>query len=369
MNITQQKNESTEDIEKIPYIFESAVLKYPEETKDLISIIIPIYNAKELYLREALDSVIAQTFENWEAILIDDGSTDKTVEKICMEYVDKNTKFKYIYKNNEGALLARKTGLENSRGEFIAYLDSDDAYHPQYLEKMFAKIKEGNNDFVWCNYEDFNKKVKFLKGNVGAEDCKFSENSLENCRNISKFLTNLWNKLVKRSIWSKVLFLQANYICGTDTPKVLQIIYHSKKAEFVPDRLYLYRFNSVNSVTFSAALKQLRMVQYTTHIIVVYMLMRHFFGTDEAENFLATRHEFRNYFLLSKEAIIYHKIEYVKNFVPAFSRGLKRAKNINFFKKAILISACKGFPLPFVFCHKVKDIWLTIKARLYNFVF
>ncbi|MDR2554009.1 MAG: glycosyltransferase [Fibromonadaceae bacterium] len=355
-----------EDTQQIPYAFELAVLKYPEETKNLISIIIPIYNAKELYLREALDSVIAQTFENWEAILVNDGSTDKIVEKICMEYAEKNLKFKYIYKNNEGALLARKSGLENSKGEFIAYLDSDDAYHPQYLEKMFAKIKERDNDFVWCNYEDLDKKVKFLKGDVGAKYYKFNENSLENCRNISKFLTNLWNKLVKRSIWAKILFLNANYICGTDTPKVLQIIYHSKKAEFIPDRLYLYRFSSTNSVTFSDSVKQLRLVQYTTHIIVVYMLMKRFFGADEAENFLASRNEFRNYFLLSKDAIIHHKIEYVENFVPAFLRGLKRAKDIGFFKKTILILACKDFPLPFIFCHKAKNMCLHIKAGLYN---
>jgi len=353
--------------ERIPYTFELAVLKYPEETKDLISIIIPIYNTKELYLREALDSVADQTFDNWEAILVDDGSTDETIKKICTEYAEKDSRFKYIRKNNEGALLARKTGLENSRGEFIACLDGDDAYHPQFLKKMFTKIKDGNNDFVWCNYEDLAGKIKFSMGTVGAEDCRFSENSLENCRNIGKFLTNLWNKLVKRSIWAKILFLQANCICGTDTPKVLQIIYYSKKAEFIPDRLYLYRFSSVSSVTFSDSLKQLRTVQYTTHIIVVYLLMKRFFGTDEAELFLASRNEFRNYFLLSKKAIIFHKIEYVANFVPAFLRGLKKTKNISFFKKIVLILACKGCPLPFIFFHKAKNTWLAIKAGLYNY--
>jgi len=221
MNAISQNNNNAEELEKVPYTFESAVLKYQEETKGLVSIIIPVYNT-ELYIKEALDSVIAQTYKNWEAILVNDGSTDNSPE-ICVEYAKKDSRFIYICKEkNEGLLLARKTGLENARGEYIANLDSDDIYKPQFLEKMLAKIKEGDNDFVVCNFEGLGGKNPPIKTR-----CKFSEDKLENCRNIRNFLPNVWNKLIKRSVYAKVLFPQTHIIYGEDFIQTISILYYS----------------------------------------------------------------------------------------------------------------------------------------------
>jgi len=345
---------------KVPYNFVPVVLKYQEETKDLVSVIIPIYNT-ELYIRQTLDSLIAQTFENWEAVLVDDGSTDES-PKICIEYSEKDSRFKYIRKNNQGALWARKTGLENSRGEFIACLDSDDAYSPQYLEKMFAKIKDGNNDFVYCNFEDLNGKEKFMWGKpFGAKNCKLTENKLENCYNMSGyFRNNLWNKLVKRNIYAKVLFPEI-ITFGEDVIQTLQIIYHSEKAEFIPDSLLLYRINSITSASspLSSLKKEKHKVQYVIYAVAIYMLMERFFGACEAEKFFADG-AFANYFLLSKKTILHHKIEYAENFVPAFLRGLKN-KRKNFFYKIIFILAYRGFTIPLIICRRVQNIFWRAK--------
>jgi glycosyltransferase involved in cell wall biosynthesis len=324
-------------METIPYAFEPVVLKYLEETKDLISVIIPIYNA-ELYLREALDSVIAQTFQNWEAILVDDGSTDRSSE-ICAEYAQKDFRFKYIRKSNEGTLFARKTGLENSKGEFIANLDSDDAYCSQFLEKMVAKLKEGNNDFVWCYADDMDGKE-----GIWFSETEFGEDKFENCYNFREFGAALWIKLVKRSIYAKVLYPKINISLEEDPVQILQITYHSNKAQYVPDVLYLYRMSSVTSVskTCNVISKENRRIQRALSGVAIYMLMKQLLGESNAEKIFAET-AFPSYFRVGKKAIERNKIEYVRNFIPVFLRGLKKSKKRSLFSKVTLMLLCKIF--------------------------
>lgn len=323
------------NMESVPYTFEPVVLKYSEETKDLISVIVPIYNA-ELYLKEALDSVMAQTFQNWEAILVDDGSTDKSPE-ICAEYAEKDSRFKYIRKNNEGTLWARKTGLENSKGEFTANLDSDDAYCPQFLEKMLAKLKEGNNDFVWCDADDLDGKE-----GIWLSSTEFGEDKFENCYKFREFGAALWIRLVRRNIYAKVLFPKINIVLDEDPVQILQITYHSKRAERVPDVLYLHRMSSVISVarTYNVISKENRRIQYVLSGVAIYMLMKQLLGKNNAE-IIFSETAFINYFRICKKTITRHKAEYVHNFIPAFFNGLKKSKKHSLFRKIILMLACK----------------------------
>ena len=348
-----------ENMENVPYAFETVTLKHSKEVEGLISIIVPIYNV-ELYLKEALDSVIAQTFENWEAILVNDGSTDKSSE-ICLEYAKKDSRFKYICKeHNEGLLLARKTGLENSIGEFIANLDSDDAYHPQFLEKMFAKINEGDNDFVYCNFEDLDGKEELLYGKpIETREYQLSENKLENCLNFLSFgYAFLCNKLIRRSVFMKVLYPQINLVQNEDTIQCLQIIYYSKRTEYISDGLYLVRIASATSVsrTLNIFSEDKRKSQRIISMITSYLLMKQFFGANDAELFFASvLIRFSDCFVLSDKSMAYHKIEYAKNFIPAFSRGLSKSKTKNL-RWIVLTLASKGFPQPFRILSNTKKI-------------
>jgi glycosyltransferase involved in cell wall biosynthesis len=354
--------------ERVPFAFETAVLKYQEETKGLVSVIIPIYNG-ELYMRDALDSVIAQTFENWEAVLVDDGSTDKTSE-ICAEYVKKDSRFKYVRKeNNEGLLLARKTGLENSKGEFIANLDHDDVYHPQFLEKMFAKMKTGDNDFVWCNFEDLNGKETVLYGkDIKVKDCKLGECKLENCRKYFDFGNAfLWNKLIKRYIYAKVLFPLVKLVQHEDMIQHLQIVYHSERAELVDNISYRLRINSITSTSraFSVVSKENRYVYGVICMVSFYLIAEHLFGTQETEENFADQFVFLlgYYFLPDKKTFIRHKMEYAQNFIPMFSKSVTKTKYRNF-RWVLLVLACKGFPQPFRIYCDVKRMLNNVKARL-----
>ena len=113
-----------------------------------ISIIVPVYKV-EKYLRRCLDSIVAQTFTNWECILVDDGSPDNS-GKICDEYAEEDARFRVIHKQNEGVAKARLTAFENSQGELITFIDSDDYVSELYLEKLSKPILEDNADMVSC---------------------------------------------------------------------------------------------------------------------------------------------------------------------------------------------------------------------------
>lgn len=99
---------------------------------ELISIIVPVYGV-EKYLRQCVDSVLAQTYSNWELILVDDGSQD-ACPAICDEYVAKDSRIKVIHQENGGLSCARNAGLKDSYGSFVTFLDADDAFHPRFLE-------------------------------------------------------------------------------------------------------------------------------------------------------------------------------------------------------------------------------------------
>ena len=129
--------------------------------QDKVSIITPVYNS-EKYINETIKNVINQTYTNWEMLLVDDCSTDKSAE-IIKEYCTKDSRIKYFkLKENSGAAVARNFALENSTGRFIAYLDADDLWKKDKLEKQMNFMLDKNYAFTCTSYEkiDENGKTK-----------------------------------------------------------------------------------------------------------------------------------------------------------------------------------------------------------------
>ena len=123
------------------------------ENSGLISVIIPVYNV-EKYLRECVDSVLSQSYENFEIILVDDGSTDNS-GKICDEYAEKYDKITVVHKENGGLSDARNKGLSLAQGEYIYFLDSDDFIVPEAFEELVSAIIRTNADFVFFDSLSF----------------------------------------------------------------------------------------------------------------------------------------------------------------------------------------------------------------------
>lgn len=114
-----------------------------------ISIIVPIYKA-EKYINRCIDSIIAQTFTDWECILVDDGSPDNS-GKICDEYAECDERFRIIHKDNGGVSSARQVGLDLARGDYVIHADPDDWIEPNMLEELYTKAMDIDADMVICD--------------------------------------------------------------------------------------------------------------------------------------------------------------------------------------------------------------------------
>lgn len=123
----------------------------------LISVIVPVYNVAN-YLEECVCSIIKQTYQAWELILVDDGSTDDS-GKLCDIFAEKNRKIKVIHQENKGVSVARNTGILNATGEYLMFIDADDWVEPLMLEQMINVITETGSDACYCDryYKDESK--------------------------------------------------------------------------------------------------------------------------------------------------------------------------------------------------------------------
>ena len=122
--------------------------------KKLVSIIVPVFNV-EKYLRQCLDSILGQTFNQFEVIIVNDGSTDNS-GAICQEYEARDNRIVYLEKENGGVSEARNLGLDFATSEYIIFIDSDDWIEPTYVEVLYEKIEEYQADIVFENYTSFN---------------------------------------------------------------------------------------------------------------------------------------------------------------------------------------------------------------------
>lgn len=213
-----------------------------------ISIIVPVYNVEE-FIRKCLDSILAQTFTDWECILVDDGSSDNSGD-ICDEYAQRDARFIVIHKENEGIAKARITAYNYSKGELITFIDSDDYVLPEYLELLAKPIIEDDVDMVSCNYFDefvdknqITSSKKVLEGvyiNESLND--FIGNHYFYDRTCKGFgMTNmLWTKMVRRNYVQKGLEMGVGLWFGEDQVAVYFMLYHIRKLCLIPNRLYYY---------------------------------------------------------------------------------------------------------------------------------
>ena len=127
-----------------------------------VSVIMPAHN-RETFIRDSMDSVLAQTFTDFELIVVDDGSTDTTAA-IVESYTDR--RIRLIRQPNQGVSVARNTGLEAARGEFITFLDSDDLYYPDFLKTLYRLIQSNQTEMSFSNYTESNQAEDMHKTDV-----------------------------------------------------------------------------------------------------------------------------------------------------------------------------------------------------------
>lgn len=173
-----------------------------------ISIIVPIYNVED-YLNRSLDSVLNQTYENWECILVNDGSTDAS-EKICQEYVEKDSRFKLYTQENSGSGIARTNGLKQAIGEYICFIDPDDYIDTTALANNIKIADQYEPDIIANGYNEVREKSLNQQKHLitGLFDQEEFRNHFKTYALVG--VTAVWNKLYKRS------FLKDNNLTFTD---------------------------------------------------------------------------------------------------------------------------------------------------------
>ena len=214
----------------------------------MISIIIPVYNSRER-LRECLESVVAQSYENKEVIVVDDCSTDGSLE-ICREY-EKNYSFFRVYtKENEGVSAARNYGLSKARGEYIEFVDSDDMLYPDACKLLEERIRRDGSDLVIGGYYNEKEERKILYG-----DALFSERKefmKEFPGLFSGFFLHVpWNKLYRRSVIEAAgAEFPRDFSKGEDLLFNLRVLEKTEKISVMNEVLYFYYNISENSLSF-----------------------------------------------------------------------------------------------------------------------
>lgn len=216
--------------------------------KELVSIIMPTYNCGE-YIEETIKSIQAQTYANWELIIVDDYSNDNTKEIVKPFKKDKRVKYVQL-KKNSGAAIARTESMKRANGEYMAFLDSDDLWLPQKLEKQIDFMKKNNYSFSCTSYEHIDEKGKKLNKVIKPKekadynrillDCPIGNSTvMYNVGILGKFEVPNIRKRNDDALWLQII-KKAKYIYGLN--EVL-MQYRIRKKSISSNKLSLIKYH------------------------------------------------------------------------------------------------------------------------------
>ena len=203
---------------------------------DLISVIVPVYNVKN-YLEKCLDSIINQTYKNLEIILINDGSTDESLD-ICYMYEKKDNRIKVYNQENHGLSYTRNRGIELARGKYIGFLDSDDVISPFMYEFLYKAINEYNSKISICDFVRFSDKPTF---NETYESISLTKiDAIKELMIDKKIANHAVDKLYLRELFDDVKFPVGKKY--EDISTIYKLFLKSEFVSYVPCNLYGYYF-------------------------------------------------------------------------------------------------------------------------------
>lgn len=212
------------------------------ERANLISVIVPVYNTKS-YLFDCVNSILNQTYSDFELILVDDGSTDGS-DIICDELALKDNRIKVFHQENRGLSLARNAGVEFSCGKYICFVDSDDVVSERYLEILYDNLIKSNADVSFCGFCTFSESIpKDTEKEYGFE-IKSKNELLDlltdvgpNSRSVPIIVA--WNKIIKRGVAEKISFPKGRW--HEDEFYVNRLMETAEVFSETPEKLYCYR--------------------------------------------------------------------------------------------------------------------------------
>jgi glycosyltransferase involved in cell wall biosynthesis len=322
-----------------------------------ISVVIPVYNV-EKYLQRCVDSILNQTYQNFEIILIDDGSLD-TSGQICDQYAQKDKRIKVIHKKNARVSAARNDGIKIATGKYISFIDSDDWIEPEMYQEMVNKAEELNLDFIMCDYKKKSKGYEdkrtqpiregyFSKDDIKNElyQCLIMFDNIELPPTISNWVCLFNTEFLRKN---NLYYDEDIHYCE-DTIFGSKAMFHAKKFFYLKDHHFYNYFYNPNSTTNTYNEKK-----WTCYLEINERLIKYFGNSNE---FDFTRQIKINmlWFTLNALGQIKKSDTYGKDRINMIKKIMYHPKVTDIFK---------DFKLPIV-SWKMKVIILLIKFKLFR---
>ena len=290
--------------------------------KGLISIIVPVYNV-EKYLDRCIQSLISQSYKNIEIILVNDGSLDNS-GAICDKYSKDDNRIISIHKKNGGVSSARNTGIKNSRGEFIAFCDSDDWVDKDIYVELVKLINKNNSDLACCEFFDL-EKVDINNDETYLENTIDRNYALKLILDDDKIGGYLWNKLFRRSTIfnSNLLTLDTKIHVLEDEIFVLEYIKKCEKIAITKKQLYHYEKNENSALNSPISEKTLTAIDAREKI---YMQIKQV-SDDDSILYLAWGQLIKNCVLFYKKIIFSNSIKNKNMYLSKIKSIIKKYIN------------------------------------------
>lgn len=219
-----------------------------------LSIIVPVYNVED-YLTECIESILNQKYQDFELILVNDGSSDSSGE-ICDKYSDRDRRINVKHKDNGGQSSARNVGLNIAKGKYIGFVDSDDWIHEEMYERLVKHALIHKPDIVACNFQVMKKDGSFEPYTKNAEDKEYNRAEAMAEIYTNKILTfSPCNKVYSKTLFDELRFIEG--IILEDKDISYKLVDVSNKVSYIKNSLYFYRYNTGSTLRSSFSIKRL----------------------------------------------------------------------------------------------------------------
>lgn len=256
---------------------------------ELVSIIVPIYNV-ETYLSKCIDSLINQTYENLEIILVNDGSTDRSGD-IASNYAKKDARIRYVEQENQGQGSARNHGIKLAQGTYLSFVDSDDSIDKKMIEKMVRKMEIKDLDIVVCSYERFNEYGKAIERYDNPLDPQLVYDPFKN-QEVILIDPVPWNKLFKKELFEDLQIWFPSRVWYEDLRTVPKLLANAKRVGVIKEPLYHYLQREGSTMTSNNLVRQEESL-YALDDLINYFISNHLNKKFEKEiEFLCISHVF-----------------------------------------------------------------------------
>lgn len=314
------------------------------ENRPLVSIIMPVYNS-EKYVSEAIESVCNQSYKNWELLIVNDGSTDYS-SKIIDDYSKKDLRIKVFHGENEGVSRARNFALDKINGEYVTFIDSDDAYHIHRLKRMLEVFEQHTGcDIVFSRHKEFKGKLN-TNETIELEKAEISDDNI-----LKKIISDsknhfMCNVMIKSEIAKKEKFAPIRF--AEDFCYIRDCALHCKQMAVLGEILYFYRRDNENAMTSGFFLE--KYISDYMHLVEnnYYFCKDHKLEDDFYKNMVA--HEYVQNSMRIRKCTSYFKFVTCMN-DKKFREGIKfaSASQCNLFEKILFFMVKYKIYIPFAF--------------------